>query len=212
MSAWPIHASPPTTTCRRREVPRPTSRPPSRSRSNPFEHPPLPCGFRHGNLRSRRSRNQRRLRRPRSVTVAIARSSEFLILGRADDGAGLASPCADSGLGVAADAGSNVTCWLEWHGRHRDFSSLSPSALSQQSPAKARTASARTRAVRIAGVITNLSRTGHLRHGGLRRDGRRMHVYVRARSWIAIRTLSRSPAQPASRKSGRAKHRRRDEP
>jgi hypothetical protein len=55
------------------------------------------------------------------VTVAIARSSEFLSLGRADDGAGLASPCADSGLGVAADAGSNVTCWLEWHGRHRDF-------------------------------------------------------------------------------------------
>ena len=40
------------------------------------------------------SRTLRRLRRLRSGSVATARSSEFLSLDRADDGAGLASPCA----------------------------------------------------------------------------------------------------------------------
>jgi hypothetical protein len=56
---------------------------------------PLPTGgSRQRKLRSRRSRTLRRLRRLRSGSVAIARSSEFLSLDRADDGAGLASPCA----------------------------------------------------------------------------------------------------------------------
>jgi hypothetical protein len=85
-------APPPTTTCRRRAVPTPTFRPHARSRSNPLEHPPLLCGFRQCSLRSRRSLTPRRLRRPRSGSAAIARSSAFRSLDRAADGDGVASP------------------------------------------------------------------------------------------------------------------------
>jgi len=97
---------PPTTTCRRRAVRTPTCRPPPRSRSNPFEHPPLPCGFRQCKPRGRRSLTPRHLRRPRSGSVAIARSSAFPSLGRAGDGAGLANPYGGGGRADAADAGS----------------------------------------------------------------------------------------------------------